>query len=270
VLIIKRYIPPDLFQRISAIRIFMIRFNFKSSLIIYLLFIPGPLLSDANGQDNSVRKEMLPEQLTFLRSLSDSMLSINENLINGKLYTLVADKSNHPFFLENLWLPGKAYFSGISSEIKIAKYDLLTDNLIILVQIQGSSFPVSINREAVNEFIISGHRFIFLGGNNEKMSQKMVAGYYEELYNGKTGLYARWSKTKAINKFTLQAEYQLKAGFFIKKENQFLQVKNNKEFRNALKDHAEEIKSFMKTNHIRFSPARAKYAGRVLEYYDNL
>jgi hypothetical protein len=186
------------------------------------------------------------------------------------LYTSTADRTDHPFFLENSWMPGTVYYSGTFSGSEIIKYDITTDNVIILLQERGASFPVSVNRSVINEFIISGHLFTFLNDFPDNGNHSLMPGYYEVLYNGPTAFFARWVKRKAANKATMQTEYPLEVSYYIKRKGEYHLIKNKALFIDLLSDHKDEIRSYMKTNKLRFSPGKSENAVKILEYYDNL
>jgi hypothetical protein len=230
--------------------------------------IPG--IINAQEINTSVAKELLSAQISRLNNIHDSVFVLHDNLVNGRLYISTADIYNHPFFLENSWKPGTVYYSGTFSGSEIMKYDLLTDNLIILLKLQGISYPVSINREIVREFILNGHHFILLDDFQNRGTSEPVTGYYETLYNGTTGLFVRWMKREAANKLTMQNEYPQEVIYYLRKDGEYHIIKNKADFIRTLGDHYDEIRSFIKTNRLRFSQDKTGNMVRILEYYDSL
>ena len=235
-----------------------------------ILFIAIPGFIGAQSHDYSIRAERLNEQVAELNKISDSIFNIHDDLFNGKLYISDADRINHPFFIENTWMPGTVYYSGTFSDGKIVKYDLVTDNLVIMLKREGISFPVCINRDVIQGFIISGHRFIMLDDPQKKQSDELTTGYYEILYDGPTGFFIRWTKTRTVNKNTMQTEYPLEAKYCLKMDGEYHLIRNNSSFIKVLGDHKEEVSSFMKIYRLRFSPGKIENAVKVLEFYDSL
>ena len=241
----------------------------KRYLVLIMFLITIPLHLEGQTQVNSTREGLLSEQISGFKRLSDSLFNLHEDLYNGKLYTLVPDPANHPFFLDNSWVQGTVYFSGTFSDNEIIKYDLVTDNVIIMLRFRGASYPVSINRDVVREFYINGHHFSFLDDFQDR-EKDLRPGYYEVLYDGTTGLYVRWMKSKAISKLTLLTEYPLEIRCFLKKKGIYHLIRDNKDLINVLSDHKEEIRSYIKTNRLRFSPRNKENAVKVLAYFDSL
>jgi hypothetical protein len=244
--------------------------DIKIYLVLLLLFNAGYVVIEAQEADIKDKRDLLLSQISVLSGINDSLFKIHDDLVNGKLYTSTADRINYPFFSENAWQTGRVYYSGTFTDNEIIKYDICIDQLVILLHIGEFSYPVCINRDVVKEFIINDHHFMFLNDIPTLELQNLIPGFYEVLYSGKTMLYVRWVKNKAINKLTFETEYPLKVYYYLKKDGKYLQFKNQSSFIEALNDHKNEIISYMKTNKLRFSSGRKDIIIKVLEYYDSL
>lgn len=213
---------------------------------------------------------IMQAQMAALNRISDSLFSQPHDLFNGIIYTSDALPADHPFFLDNLWVEDSVYSSGAFTGKEIIKYNLLTDNVIILLETKGASYPVSINRSAILKFSVNGHHFVHISDLPVQNQARLVPGYYEVLYTKNTGFYVRWTKSREINKQTLQNEYKQEIRCYIRKDGLFYLIRNNRDLLEVLNDRRDDVKSFMRDNRLRFTPVKRGNAIRVLEYYDNL
>ncbi len=256
------------YQGISLLNRIMARLKLRVFFLPFLLISGGISNLMAQMPAMNLNPDTVPG-IYFLRCEVDSLFSIHDELINGKLYTNVPDKSEHPFFQGGSWTSGRVFFSDGYSSDEIMRYDLATDNLIILHNTSGTTWPVVLSRNTVNGFNIGDSHFVLL--NADKITAEgFVTGYYEKIYGGKTGLFARWTKERSVNKETLRTEFSEKLKCYLWKDSTYSEVRNNHIFRKLLSDRESQVRSFMKSNRIRFSPAKAKSAAGVLEYYDTL
>ena len=242
----------------------------RSRAIIYLLLISGFSLLKAQVTDFLNGHDPVQTQVQKLSEINDSIFNIHENLLNGRIYTGRGDKINHPFFIENSWNPGKVCYSGTVSEEEILKYDISTDNLIILFNVKGSAYPVSINRDIVKEFYLRGHHFILLEGFKCTDGQNLIPGYYEIIFDGKLRFYIRHEKKENFNRLNQQQEYSGTISFYLKKDGNFVRIKKRKDLLKALNDQKDEIKSFIRENDLHISLNNIESVINILEFYDNL
>jgi hypothetical protein len=242
----------------------------KCCFLKILLFTGILTQLEAQEQYNMTGPEILQAQMAGLNRISDSLFSMHNDLFNGIIYTSDALPADNHFFLDNLWIEDTVFYSGAFCGKEIIKYDLLTDNVVILLEAKGASYPISVNRSVIRKFIINGHHFVFLDDFQTQNKAGLIPGYYEVLYNGNTGFYVRWTKRKDINKQTLQTEYQLEVRCYLRKEGIYYLIRNNRDLLSVLKDHMEDIKSFIRDNRLRFTHSKRGNAIKVLEYYDNL
>jgi hypothetical protein len=225
---------------------------------------------DAQSLSYPEKHELLESQLTKLSDIHNSIFNIRDELINGVLYYTRGNSIVHPYFNENSWKSGEILYSGHVFQVEMLKYDINSDYLIVLFQRGKNGFPVYLNKEVIKEFIITGHHFRYLSEFNAEDEDGPVPGYYEIIYNGKTRLYVRWTKSESLERHSLETDYIQNIECFLEKEGKYLRIKNQKSFINSLNEHEEEIRSYMRKNGMRFSPADYKSIIKVLELYDNL
>jgi hypothetical protein len=224
---------------------------------------------EAQTINYSEKRILIQTQLSNLSAKCNLDSDFHFDLLNGRLYYPKGNAINHPYLFENAWKEGKIWFSGRLYDSVMLKYDICSDYLIYLSQKTSNTFPVYLNKEELTDFIISGHRFIYLHDFEKSEDVKMKPGYYEVIYNGRTRFYVRWEKTENLNRFTLETEYSQKARFYLLIKGNYINFNSQSSFINSFNDHSKIIGSFMKVNNLRFSAGNYESLIKVLEYYDN-
>jgi hypothetical protein len=192
------------------------------------------------------------------------------HLYNGKEYIDYSRpfEDGQPYFLTSDWNIGTVNYSGNNYSDVSIKYDLVSDDVIIL----GSNkiFKIRLQKENVAHFSVGGHSFINLT-HDSLGTTNMPEGYYDVLADGKIRLLAR--RTKLIQSMVKQAiEMRVfsKDFFYIKKNNSYFPIRTKKAFLEQFSDKRKEVQQYIKQNKLRFRKDAETTMIKVTQYYNQI
>ncbi len=217
------------------------------------------------------------EDTTFLSAATQNSIQLYQQAIGGqaKLYNgsryLAPDHTidQHPYFFSDDWIMGDLFYDGEVFENVPLMYDIFNAQLI--TEHYSSGHPIQLIIEKLKHFSIAGHNF-------EKIENKSVGGslpqtdFYDILYPGETKVIARRQKflREKIVSNTIERFFDDKSRFFIFKNRFFFQVKSKASVLKILGDKKQDLKKFMKKNHIRLKENRGLELKSLAQFYDTL
>jgi hypothetical protein len=147
-------------------------------------------------------------------------------------------------------------------------YNLVTDDVII-PNYHGNAF-ITLSREKVNSFTIGDHVFVALNGMQS--SGIATEGFYEVLFDGEPGLYARREKRLDLGTGSEEAKYIQLNTYFLRKNNIFYRVEDKSSLLDLLKDQEDLLKKFIRANKLKFKVKKDLESSLVLttKYYSRL
>ena len=167
-----------------------------------------------------------------------------------------------PYYKSSAWEKGIVLYDDILYKNVQLKYDMVTDEVIILQPI--NYLAIILFSPRVNYFSFSGSNFIYLHANDS-----MQGGFYEQLATGKINLLAK-RKSLIEEKITseLIRRFIRKDQFYIRKDNQFHAIENEKDVLNLLGGKKKLIKQYLKNNKIKFNRNRELALVKIAEQYN--
>jgi hypothetical protein len=188
-------------------------------------------------------------------------------LFNGSDYIVYMPKDEeHPYYGSDDWTIGSVvYWDELYENVQLL-FDLSIDQVIVEHD-RGS--PVRLIPEKVQQFTMLGHTFVRLVKDDKN---KLSDGFYDQLYNGKSKVYAKHSKSY---RETLQApkvipSFDEGVRYYVVKDGNFHVVKTKGSVLQVLSDRKSELKNFLRKNRIRYNDDREKTIVRLTEFYDSL
>ena len=188
-------------------------------------------------------------------------------LYNGSEYIeyTFTFEEGHPFFGSATWVMGNINFDGlVFHEVPMA-YDIIKDQVII--KDFRKAFNIVLPSNKIEQFTISGHTFIRLLHDS---SNQIKTGFYDQLYNGKIGLFVKREKKiyeKYLDLHTNNIAYERNT-YYIKKEGIYYIIKNKRTLLNVLKNKKEQIQKYLRKNGLRFKNNTEKTMIMAVQYYD--
>jgi hypothetical protein len=156
----------------------------------------------------------------------------------------------------SVWYDHQPY-SGIPMQ-----YDQVRDQLIV----EGlNGYLIVLYNDRVGEFTLYGHRFIFL-------SRAVPDGFYDLLESGKVTIYAKREKKieESITGDEIIHTIAAKDFFYAVRDGQFHSCGSQKSLLSLLVDRKKEIKTYMRSNRIRFKKNPEQAILKITAYYNQL
>jgi hypothetical protein len=188
-------------------------------------------------------------------------------LYNGSDYVYYIPKDEeHPYFKSDDWSPGSIVYWDEPYENVSILYDLTIDHVIIE---HNRGNPIKLLSEKVTSFTIANHTFVRLQRDEKN---KIPDGFYDRLYSGKSKVYGKYAKfyEEALESRTVVPRFDETYRYYVVRDGIFHMVKTKKSLLEVFGDRKQEIKAFLRKNHIRHNDNREKSIVRVAEFYDTL
>lgn len=182
--------------------------------------------------------------------LYDHFTADNAPLYNGKEYVFYAFRmKGTPYFADERFFKGWINYQGKKYDSVSLLYDLSRNELAVLSADNKSA--IVLHNEMVDSFYISENKFVNLA---EDTAEHLVhAGYYNILYDGKTQLLAKRSKTisDAIEDNFIIRVFSSKDQIYIRKDGHYYPVSNSKDVLEVFSDKKKELRKKMRQNHVK-------------------
>jgi hypothetical protein len=195
--------------------------------------------------DSSLCKESVAKiQQIYLTEMGD-----NAEIYHGNEYIRNGQKANgFPFFESDNFLDGWISYQGIIYINQKLYYDLVSDELIIPNYTKNTLIVLSSDK--VDSFSIGTHVFIVV--RSDTSNPIINEGYYEPLYSGEPGVYARREKRLVIGSGSEEAKYIQYNNYFIRYKNIFYNVDGKSSLLEILKDQKDVLKKYIRTTKLNF------------------
>ncbi len=214
--------------------------------------------------------QIMDDRKEFILSLHDSIKGTDRILVNGELYYPHQQGAlNHPFFRNESWLTGSVTIEDQLYEDCLLRYDLFLDQLLYLHIADGAN-TLALNREMVDSFVLEGSEFVYFHAHQLNSTRNMEEGYYETVFDGSTGLYARRTKRRLRNDGFRRDEFQQDTKLYLYKDSIFMFFRNDRQLRKALGDYEKEIRQFMREKNIHVKIDPPSKVSLVIAYYQEL
>jgi len=188
------------------------------------------------------------------------------------------------FFYEH-YLKGNAYFQDVSDftagsvfydgalYINVSMiYDLYGKKIVVLMPDHFST--ISLLNERVKSFDFLNHHFINISADTLIHNEAgLKSGYYDEIYQGKTQVLVR--RSKSIQEISggfegIEHHFSYSADFYVKKNNIYYSAGNQNTLLEVLKDKRKELQHFIKSSKIKFRKNPEESLVKISSYYDHL
>jgi hypothetical protein len=215
------------------------------------------------GNDISIQKQVLAT-IDFYKSHTAGYIS----LYNGIEYTgSYPGTTGHPYFKWDTLQQGSIKYNGIYYPQVGLKYDLVSDELVLLGK---QNLAISLIPSKIDYFTLGEHLYI----NNRQDTATQHSGqarFYEVLYNGSVVLLANRSK-KVERSSRVEDPFIFKPYnyYFIKKNNDFIQVSSEKAFLNIFNGQRENLRQYIRKNNLNFRKDFEASLMQATRYVDQL
>lgn len=229
---------------------------------ILLICIFSQHVTAQDADDTTLRENALNAINAYYQTLGEESPLYNGSEYLEYAYTL---QEGHPFFLSTSFVNGSVILDGMIFRDVPMLYDIIKDQLII--RDFQKVYKINLAADRVQQFFLLGHVFVRLTRDS---TGQIKTGFYDQLYNGKTSLFARREK-KILEKYSnvqISKEVISQNIYYIKKDGVYHAVKNKSSMLAVLKNKKKDVQQYLKTNNIKFKQEPERAMIMAVKYYD--
>ncbi len=217
------------------------------------------------GQQNKVDTAFLALSKTKSIELYSQAFLNQSRLYNGSDYIIYqSHDEEHPYFKIEDWTNGSIVYEGELYNNVDLLYDISSDNVIIE---HNRGNPIKLLDEKIQSFSLLSHKFVRLKGDE---TNKISEGFYDQLYDGPSKVYAKHWKIyqESLDQGEVIPRFEEGNQHYIVKKGIFYAVKSKGSVLQVFDDRKQDVKDFIRKNHIRFKTDREKAIVSITEFYD--
>ena len=234
----------------------------KRFLYILLICVLSRHVTAQSADDTTLHENALNAINAYYQNLREESPLYNGSEYLEYAYTL---QEGHPFFELNTFVNGNIILDGMIFTDVPMLYDIVKDQVII--QDFQRVYKINLPANRVQQFFLLSHLFVRLTADS---ADQLKTGFYDQLYKGRVGLYAKREK-KIMEKY---ANIQISKVvineniYYIKKDGVYHTVKSKSSVLSVLKNKKKEVQQYWKTNNIKFKREPEKAMILAVKYYD--
>jgi hypothetical protein len=173
-----------------------------------------------------------------------------------------------PYFESNEWQKGSVTYHSVLYSDVLLKYDLITDELIVLHP--NNFFAITLVSERVQSFTLGQQEFVYVPKLN-KLGLK-ESGFYHVLVSGKLSVIAKRAKKIEEKTSTGEIERNIvsKEYFYAVKDGIATSVNGEESVMSLLGAHARQVRSHLRTKEIKFRKSKELSLFEIATYYNQL
>lgn len=192
-------------------------------------------------------------------------------LYNGRIWrNNYLNIGGNQFLFSNEFLPGSVtiddkVFNGKNLGLK---FNIFDDELLTVT---GTGTVLQLNKEMVGNFTLDFEGKTYSFTNLPVDSLNSLNGFVQVLYDGATPLYVRYKKEIRLRSSVEESDMFLQSyRVFVMKDGILHKVNNKKNLTRVLADRKDQVKNYIRSNHVRISKNLPESFAPVLKFYDSL
>ena len=204
---------------------------------------------------------------TLFASSTNAQVPSDSRLYNGREYIRNGTPAKgSPYFEWDSLHAGTLDYDGITYQLPL-EYDLAQDKLVI--RNYSDSTLISLVGEKTTRFSIGPYRFRQTGPELANLGE---TGFYQELFAGSTvSLLARKHKTLVFPSVVDEpAKYVQVDAFYVVLNGAAYKIGNQKELLSILRDMKDELKKYIRKNHLSFKRHFEESLIQTIAFYQQL
>ena len=234
--------------------------------IICLLSFGVIGLTGTASYGNSTRTYLSERYVMEVQDTIDKQI-----LYNGRIWrNNYLNIGGTQFLFSNEFLPGSVtiddkVFNGKNLGLK---FNIFDDELLTVT---GTGTVLQLNKEMVENFTLDFEGKTYSFRNLPVDSLNSLSGFVQVLYDGATPLYVRYKKEIRLRSSVEESDLFLQSyRVFVMKDGILHKVNNKKSLTRVLADRKDEVKNYIRSNHVRISKNLPESFAPVLKFYDSL
>ncbi|HET7001610.1 MAG TPA: hypothetical protein VFI33_09885 [Puia sp.] len=240
------------------------KFSFAAcvGLTIHFICISSETYSQQTADSVLYRESLANIHQVYFRQIGD-----NAQIYHGREFIRNGQKANgYPFYESDNLMAGSVFYQGTIYPGQSVYYNLVSDELIT------NNYPhnafIVLSSDKVDSFAIGHHVFVPLVSDKSNRLEK--TGYYDQLYAGEPGLYAKREKRMVVGSGSEETKYIQHDDYFIKLKNVFYAVDGKSELLDVLKDQEDVLKKYIRANKLNFKKDLESSLVLTTAYYSQL
>jgi hypothetical protein len=247
-------------RKFNLLLVLMVVISIASANFCFAQILPG---------DSSSQQSALSSAVT----LYNTSIGEESGLYNGpEYYSHDPTVKGNAYFMDvNAFASGAVYYDGSYYRGVPMLYDLYDDAVVVLLYNHFTKY--SLLKYRVKSFDFLGHHFININTDTIDNKAGLKSGYYDQLYNGKSEILAKRSKSIQTNSAgTMGADryFSPDNDFYLRKNHIYYKISGQRELLSALQDKKKELQQYIKANQIKFRSNPEEAMVKIATYYDHL
>jgi len=233
--------------------------------VLLLCFVEALLckIGFSQGIDSATYKKSLANIVSLYTRAAGEQLP----LYNGPRYeTYDLRIKGTPYFPSAGWEYGKVEYDGFHYTNVMMRFDEVSQQLVIQTLEQA---PLIVQSLKIKSFAVSGHTFVYFFPDT--LNSARPAGFYDQLYHGKTSVLLRREKfIKEKVSSEIEREFLKRYQLYLNRDNFWYPVSSSRYALRILKDRSREIQQYIRKNKINFKNDPEQALVKIATYYDSL
>ena len=218
---------------------------------------------------NGIYSSTAQPAYSYINVSKEDTLDENQILFNGRLWRNLYNKIKEDQFLFSKdFLPGSITIGGETFKDVSVRYDIYNDEIMTPT---NHGLILRLNKEMVDSFSINFQNTNWHFTKIPEDSVKILKGYVNVLYSGKSSLYVRYKKEVELLAVDRKYDrfYQTHKIYFVKDNIVYL-VSGKREFFKLMGDDKQQVRNFIKKNKLSLSRVKPESFVPVIQFYDSL
>lgn len=223
------------------------------------------VISAAPALSQSFPDSLNNESVSAFSNIYFQEIKGNALIYEGSKYDAETKRADgFPYFQADMIRQGTITYQGVRYTLQKFYYDLTKDAVVIFNY--GHDALILPDPDKIDSFSIGRHLFVRM----DKLPGLPVKGFYEELYAGEPGLYARREKKFYYGTGFQENRYVEKNEYFIRIKNVFFKCGKKSDMLTIFGDQTDALKKYIRNNKIRFKDDLESALLECTKYYDGL
>ena len=209
------------------------------------------------------------ESISGLHRIYLNEIGDNAQIYHGTEYIRYGQKAlGFPYYESDSMLAGSVNYLGYEYPDLTLFYNLVTDEIIIPNYLHNAL--IILPEDKVDSFKIGTHVFISMAA--KQYGGIPTDGFYEQLFSGEPGMYARREKRLVFGTGSEENKYIQYNTYYLRRNNVFYMVEDKKALLNLLKDQEDLLKKYIRANKLKFNIKKDLESSLMLTtmYYSRL
>ncbi|MGZ3752403.1 MAG: hypothetical protein ACXVA2_14455 [Mucilaginibacter sp.] len=227
----------------------------------------GLFISNSNAQTISLDTPIYSNAASRIIDHYNAAIDGQLEIYNGTIYHLWPQVyRGSAYFDEKIhFTPSLIRYNGTWYKDIPVLYDIYTD--VMVAAAKDSLFILRADK--VSDIYLLDHHFVYIDVKN---SANLSAGFYDELYDGKSRVLVKRVRTieNSVTQQTVNIIYENKDVVYVRKGNNYYPVNSKGSVLDVFKDKKKALVQYLNENKIKYKNDREGSIVKLATYYDQI